>query len=1023
MRIRSLQLENIKSYTYAAVDFTSGVNAVCGLNGSGKTTILEAIGSALFDYLPYNQQAFLREGEKSGTIRVRIVARDGREYEVVRKIGSSGAYHVTDVETNTRLAERGENVLDWIGSQALGIDGGGDLKAMFKDAVGVPQGAMTVDFLKPASQRKTVFDPLLRVQEYGDAVVSLRDTVSHVRDLSAVKREEIAGLESKTERIPEWKEQQEQLVEQVQVSDQRLKELSDELSEAQGQSDALDAVEEQLRAALRELEMKRSDVRNFGATLAEQEKNVEASRAARRAVAESEAGYQRILEARKRLAVLEQQRKQRDALAQNLAEAQSARQDVWGGIKRLDAERLAAVEAGEQAANLVNQVARQGELEEQVQELRGQVREARQLDDQVTKARSAIDDLEQAMKAREERLAAARAAGKEAEKLAEVEEQLNPIRERLASMPQVRERLEASKAEGRRVRKQHDELAEEVRLRDDLVQQSEELRSEAEELDALLARQQELREERARVAATIEYQNVARADLRNRQCPLLELECPVVATDAGTLDRFDDRLAVLRSRSKELEAELRALDRRVETARSTNDKLQELELKIAQLDKSGTRLEAVEQELERCRKEYAELAQVLAGEGELMSAREALEGELRRLRKLTEEVARLPLLEEQREQDLRRLQLLGEDLAGLESRRKALAGVEERTGALQRELDALDGPRGKQQGLLAIAQRKASLEAQLEQEQERLNEEAGRVKALSAELATFRSLDAEFDEVRAIEQQYGPDYDRYKENQENARRLEERERCVVATKGQLEAAQIAEHEAQQWLEETAAAYDVERHQTLKLRCRELGEQMAAESQTNGHLLKQLAIVEEELAYLRRQEEKLLACRKELDELQQIGKAVAFIRETIKAAGPAITESLLTNISQMANDIYAEIMDDHAAELRWDRDYEILVQRGAESRTFAQLSGGEQMSAALSVRLALLKEMSEVDFAFFDEPTQNMDVDRRANLADQIRAVRGFDQLIVISHDDTFEHHTDNLIRLRKVNEETEVEVA
>ena len=79
-----------------------------------------------------------------------------------------------------------------------------------------------------------------------------------------------------------------------------------------------------------------------------------------------------------------------------------------------------------------------------------------------------------------------------------------------------------------------------------------------------------------------------------------------------------------------------------------------------------------------------------------------------------------------------------------------------------------------------------------------------------------------------------------------------------------------------------------------------------------------------------------------------------------------------------------------------------------------------MSAALAVRLALLKEMSEVDFAFFDEPTQNMDTERRSNLAGQISQVKGFDQLIVISHDDTFEHHTDNLIRLEKQYEETRV---
>ena len=41
----------------------------------------------------------------------------------------------------------------------------------------------------------------------------------------------------------------------------------------------------------------------------------------------------------------------------------------------------------------------------------------------------------------------------------------------------------------------------------------------------------------------------------------------------------------------------------------------------------------------------------------------------------------------------------------------------------------------------------------------------------------------------------------------------------------------------------------------------------------------------------------------------MSRTVAFIRETIKAAGPAITESLLANISQAANDIYAEIVDD------------------------------------------------------------------------------------------------------------------
>jgi exonuclease SbcC len=105
--------------------------------------------------------------------------------------------------------------------------------------------------------------------------------------------------------------------------------------------------------------------------------------------------------------------------------------------------------------------------------------------------------------------------------------------------------------------------------------------------------------------------------------------------------------------------------------------------------------------------------------------------------------------------------------------------------------------------------------------------------------------------------------------------------------------------------------------------------------------------------------------------------------------------------------------DHSARLRWTEDYGVELVSSGRERTFAQLSGGEQMAAALSVRLALLKEVSEIDVAFFDEPTANLDEHRRDNLARQILDVKGFSQLFVISHDDTFEQDTDNVVRVAK----------
>ena len=70
-----------------------------------------------------------------------------------------------------------------------------------------------------------------------------------------------------------------------------------------------------------------------------------------------------------------------------------------------------------------------------------------------------------------------------------------------------------------------------------------------------------------------------------------------------------------------------------------------------------------------------------------------------------------------------------------------------------------------------------------------------------------------------------------------------------------------------------------------------------------------------------------------------------------------------------------------------------------------------MAAALAFRLALLKELSEINIAFFDEPTSNLDEDRRRNLAQQIGRIKHFNQLFVVSHDDSFEAYTDQVIML------------
>ncbi len=134
-------------------------------------------------------------------------------------------------------------------------------------------------------------------------------------------------------------------------------------------------------------------------------------------------------------------------------------------------------------------------------------------------------------------------------------------------------------------------------------------------------------------------------------------------------------------------------------------------------------------------------------------------------------------------------------------------------------------------------------------------------------------------------------------------------------------------------------------------------------------------------------------------------------------GPKITEALLSKINGLASEIYRDLMDIENTQLLWEKDYNVKILTSNSEKNFHQLSGGEQMAAALAVRLAILKILTNVDFAFFDEPTINLDKERRISLAKCIQNIKGFRQLFVISHDDTFEENAENVIKFTKDNRE------
>ncbi|MDE2868032.1 MAG: SMC family ATPase [Chloroflexota bacterium] len=358
------------------------------------------------------------------------------------------------------------------------------------------------------------------------------------------------------------------------------------------------------------------------------------------------------------------------------------------------------------------------------------------------------------------------------------------------------------------------------------------------------------------------------------------------------------------------------------------------------------------------------------------------------------------------------------DLAALANGQQPASSAQETlVQSAQRAVDALaeqastEDPAVRTAGadLLAIAEhRREAAAAALQAADRQLQTLQGNLNALAA--------------ARAALNEHADAHDQYLKHEVVAGQLEARG-ADLATARQLSArAAAAVDSAEAALREARANFDPAALDTaLKARDAALGlvRQLAERATRMQADAERLASDVEALRQVRAD---LEAAQAGIARVTRLEDRTEFIRRLLRDAGPQVTEILLASVSDTADEIYSDIMGAPGGRLRWAADYDIVLGRGGLERRFGQLSGGEQMAAALAVRLALLRDLLNLDIAFFDEPTQHLDAERRENLAQQILAVRGFSQLVVISHDDTFERHIDNILRVTHTGQASTVEV-
>jgi exonuclease SbcC len=396
----------------------------------------------------------------------------------------------------------------------------------------------------------------------------------------------------------------------------------------------------------------------------------------------------------------------------------------------------------------------------------------------------------------------------------------------------------------------------------------------------------------------------------------------------------------------------------------------------------------------------------------LETEQKTVSAKLMQAREAEKTAAGLPALFEDKDKTTERGKKMREEQETWRARAGNLSKITFELSEIETKSNVLGNPKAKLLAFENEISRENEVKEKLSQTEQNLARLESEKGEFTQQLSQFEALDAEWKRLSDERDKTANAHREFLSNESLAKTLPTRKIELADAQTAVEKLKKDLARAETNFETASKDYDRERHLTEKALLLEAEKRLAETGANLENAKRYEAQLAEELNRLAETRRAMQAEFLEKERLEKISEATAFIRETLKEAAPRVARNYVFHVSLEANQMFREISDNAERTLKWTEDYGIILEENGYDRPFINLSGGEQMAAALSVRLALLKQLSDVRLAFFDEPTTNMDAARRERLAEQISHIterKTFDQLFVISHDDTFEGYVDNVV--------------
>lgn len=945
MKIKSVELKNVKCYENEKFDFEKGINFISGMNGAGKTSIIESIGFALFDCKVGKtgfSNYFIRKGEKKAIVRIIFEDKNKKEYIVERKITYNyvnSSWIIKDIATEEEIVSGEVDVINWL-KDHLGFYRDDNISEMYENIISVPQGMFTSAFLETTQTRKNKFDPIFNLEIYRAVFKNTASLESGLKNKKAVNETELEKLNVKIGMLANDKKEYGELKKEIVLIKKVKKEKEKEYNDLDKLYQEKNNVKNDIAKLKEKTKIDNIKIENVNKSIENFNKELKISNEAKSVIEKNKQYYETYIKEEEKQKNLKSKKKEFDLLNEN-------QKNLLMSIDGINKIIVVKKERKEELKENINIIKK--EIKDNESKIQGE--------DKILNEKLII--------------------------LEEEKRDLEDLKQRENVLDENKKIIEKNKVMIQEAQKNVDRLIKLTKNENELLEQKKVLEKQIQNKEKNERYKNEIEEALNELLAKLEHLKESKKIAKDRICPYLKAEC--INVKGKTQQEYNEEIGKLNEEINILRQEKKQIEKQAKVIIESETELKNIISKMQEI-------KTTKQEIDKVQKEITELQRISKdSENKIYQILE-----LYKIEKSLENLKEFKILIQKKQETFNEKDKQYNILkTNLENTKKEQSTKEKDLEKVNTSIKKIDN--------------------EIQEENKKVDEYNEKILELKQKLEKYITVEKEIEDNEKRLQEMRTAYDVYMQNIEIAKKAEMLETSLENCIKELEELKASIKNNDKLLKKLYENYDEaiyikleQDRSTVLVNLAEINTKMETRDA-------RLRVLQEHMEDLKQTQEEQKEVAKKIVLYQKAIEYLTKIRQIVKQAPEDISEILIQKVSRKANEMYSKIANDNT-RLEWREGYEVILVDSIDGRKvekeFRQLSGGEQMSAALAIRISMLEILTSLQIGILDEPTVNMDVGRRERLAEIIESIgKFFNQLFVVSHDDTFHSITENTIQL------------